>query len=92
MKFDRRSFLAGASASLAVSSWSVSADENRNASKPLTVAAIGHTGRGNFGHGLDTVWLHLSEAEVIAAADPDQAGLAAELKKLNIERGFRDYR
>ncbi len=94
MKFDRRSFLAGASASLVASSWSAFADANPNdsASKPLTVAAIGHTGRGNFGHGLDTVWLHLSETEVIAAADPDKAGLAAELKKLNIDRGFQDYR
>ncbi|MDA0810535.1 MAG: Gfo/Idh/MocA family oxidoreductase [Planctomycetota bacterium] len=98
MKFDRRSFLAGASASLVASSWSAFADANPNdsandsASKPLTVAAIGHTGRGNFGHGLDTVWLHLSETEVIAAADPDKAGLGAELKKLSIDRGFQDYR
>lgn len=92
MKIDRRGFLAGASASLAAASWSASASELAYVSEPLTVAAIGHTGRGNFGHGLDTVWLHLPETEVIAAADPDERGLAAELKKLNIERGFWGYR
>ena len=28
------------------------------------VAVIGRTGRGNYGHGLDTVWLNLPETEV----------------------------
>ena len=92
MKLDRRSFLAGAAASLAAVSRSGSANELAYNIEPLTVAAIGHTGRGNFGHGLDTVWLHQPDVAVIAAADPDERGLAVELKKLNIERGFRDYR
>ena len=92
MKLDRRSFLAGASASLVAVSRSGFANELPFLIEPLTVAAIGHTGRGNFGHGLDTVWLHQPDVAVIAAADPDERGLDAELKKLNIERGFRDYR
>tara|TARA_R110002072_G_scaffold303109_1_gene493957 strand:- start:51835 stop:53037 length:1203 start_codon:yes stop_codon:yes gene_type:complete len=92
MKFDRRSFLASVSATLACHNSRLFADQASSGDGKLSVAAIGHTGRGNFGHGLDTVWLHLPETEVIAASDPDQAGLAAELRKLNIERGFLDYR
>lgn len=61
------------------------------AGKKLRVAIIGHTGRGNYGHGLDTVWLKIPETEIVAVADPNKAGLAKELKKLNVERGFADY-
>ncbi|MGB0578350.1 MAG: Gfo/Idh/MocA family protein, partial [Limisphaerales bacterium] len=60
--------------------------------QPLSVAVIGHTGRGNFGHGLDTVWLRMPETSIVAAADPNEAGLAKELKKLKIDRGYTDYR
>lgn len=92
MRLDRRSFLAGASATLASASGLASAKELPESSEKFTVAAIGHTGRGDFGHGLDTVWLNVPDARMVAAADPDERGLAAELKKLNIERGFSDYR
>ncbi len=62
------------------------------AEPPLSVAVIGHTGRGNYGHGLDAVWLHLDQTKLVAAADPDANGLLKELKRLNIEQGFADYR
>lgn len=57
------------------------------------VAVIGHTGRGNFGHGLDTVWLKIPETEIVAIADGDEAGLLKELEKLNwkIDEGFSHY-
>jgi predicted dehydrogenase len=58
----------------------------------LRVAVVGHTGRGNYGHGLDTMWLRLPETEVVAVADADEKGLAAALKKLKVTRGFGDYR
>ncbi len=58
----------------------------------LRAAIIGHTGHGNYGHGLDTVWNLLPEAEVIAIADADEKGLAAELKKMKLTKGFADYR
>jgi predicted dehydrogenase len=58
----------------------------------LRVAVIGHTGRGNYGHGLDTMWQHLPETEIVAVADADAKGLEAELKKLNAGQGFADYR
>ncbi len=62
------------------------------ASPKHRVAVIGHTGRGNYGHGLDTVWKHLPAVEIVAVADADKGGLRNELAKLGIDRGFRDYR
>lgn len=56
------------------------------------VAVIGHTGRGNYGHGLDVVWREIPGAEVVGVADADAAGLAAAVKRLGGPRGFADYR
>ncbi|MEX2580276.1 MAG: Gfo/Idh/MocA family oxidoreductase [Verrucomicrobiales bacterium] len=58
------------------------------------VGVIGHTGRGNYGHGLDTVWLNLPDAEIAGVADPDSEGLKKELGKLKLggDEGFSDYR
>ncbi len=64
----------------------------RAGERKLRVAVIGHTGRGNYGHSLDTMWLHLPETEIVAVADADEKGLAAAQKKLKLDRGFRDYR
>ena len=44
------------------------------------VGVIGHTGKGNYGHGLDRVWLELPDCEVVAVADPDESGRAATAK------------
>ncbi len=60
--------------------------------RKLRVAVIGHTGRGNYGHGLDAMWLRLPETEIVAVADADEKGLAAEVKKLKLSKGFADYR
>lgn len=63
------------------------------AQEPLMrVAVIGHTGRGNFGHGLDTMWRDVPGARLVAVADADPKGLAAAQAKLGIEKGFSDYR
>lgn len=62
------------------------------ANERMRIAVIGDTGRGNFGHGLDTVWLKIPETEIVAASDPNEQGLAKELKKLKITKGYSDYR
>ena len=82
----RRSFLAAASSAILVSGEVAAAEPKRRG------AVIGHTGRGNYGHGLDTVWNHLPNAEICAVADASPAGLAQELKKLGIDQGYADYR
>ena len=46
------------------------------------VAVIGHTGRGNYGHGIDSMWLDIPQTQIVAVADADAKGLESELKKL----------
>lgn len=62
------------------------------AEQKLRVGVIGHTGRGDYGHGLNTMWLTVPETEIVAVADGDASGLAAMLKKLEVKQGFEDYR
>lgn len=61
-------------------------------SKQYRVAVTGSTGRGNFGHQLDTAWLAVPETKIVAVADDNPDGLAAATKRLKVERAFRDYR
>jgi predicted dehydrogenase len=82
---NRRQFLAAAGVILAGPA--VASTDPR-----LRVAVIGHTGQGNYGHGLDTMWLALPETGIVAVADPDERGLAAARKRLKVERGFADWR
>jgi predicted dehydrogenase len=56
------------------------------------IGVVGHTGRGNYGHGIDEVWLDLPNCEIVAVADADEQGLAAAINKLRAPRGFSDYR
>jgi predicted dehydrogenase len=56
------------------------------------VAVIGHTERGNYGHGLHTMWRGLPETEIVAIADPDEAGRAAAQAEVGMPPGFADYR
>ena len=68
------------------------ARRSQAAEPKLRVGVIGHTGHGDYGHGLDIVWQRLPQTETVAVADADEAGLAAEQKKLGLATGFRDYR
>jgi predicted dehydrogenase len=83
----RRDFL-GASA-LAVTAALLRSEPAR---RRLTVAVIGHTGQGNYGHGEDLVWLKVPQTTVVAVADADSAGRAAEARKLGEVRAFADYK
>jgi len=56
------------------------------------VAVIGCTGRGDYGHGLDVVWRAIPACEIVAVADADPNGLAAAQQRLQLQRGFADYR
>ena len=84
----RREFLVGTSLAAA----GLRATPARGADDPLRVGVIGHTGRGNYGHGLDTVWQLVPGTQVAGVADADAAGLAAAQKRLEVSAGFRDYR
>ena len=71
---NRRQFLGTTAAAAAMfpSGVSFAAGERR-----WRIGVIGHTGRGNFGHGLHTLWLGLPGTEIVGLADPDDAGRAA---------------
>ncbi|MBG98758.1 MAG: 3-chlorobenzoate-3,4-dioxygenase [Solibacterales bacterium] len=55
-------------------------------------AIIGHTGHGEYGHGLDTVWSVFDSVEVVAVADPDDQGRAEAQQRSGAKRAYRDYR
>lgn len=56
------------------------------------VAVIGRTGRGNYGHGLDTVWKEDLPIEVVAVADENPQGRAHVAKMLEAPNSYADYR
>jgi predicted dehydrogenase len=59
---------------------------------PLTAAVIGHTGRGDYGHGLDGIFQNRPGVKLVALADPDDAGRARWAKKISAPRQYADYR
>ena len=56
------------------------------------VGIIGSTGRGNYGHGIDTVWQNFAQCEIVGVADPDEKGRAAAATRLKAPKAFADYR
>lgn len=58
----------------------------------LRVAVIGRTGRGNYGHGLDVVWQQISNVQIVAVADENEAGRVAAQKRLGAKNAYADYR
>jgi len=60
--------------------------------KKYRVAIIGHTGQGNFGHGLDTVWKTLPDHfTVVGVTDLNEKGLAKAVEKTGAEKGYSDH-
>ena len=55
---------------------------------------IGHTGRGNYGHSLDTVYLGMEEIDLVAVADADADGLNEAGERLSVGTAgcYSDYR
>ena len=57
------------------------------------VGIIGHTGRGNYGHGIDVVWANFKDrCEVVAVADADEKGRAEAVKRVEAPKAYADYR
>ena len=86
---NRREFLtttASAAATLAVGERAIAQE------KRWRVGVIGHTGRGDYGHGLHTMWLSVPETQIVGIADADAKGLEAARKKVSGAPGFADYR
>jgi predicted dehydrogenase len=60
--------------------------------KTYRVGIIGRTGRGNYGHGLDTVWAELPNVEVVAVADEHEQGRAEAAKRTRARAAYADFR
>ncbi len=61
--------------------------------KQYRVGIIGRTGKGNYGHGLDTVWKDAPERFAVAAvADENSDGLAKAVERTGAIKGYADYR
>lgn len=56
------------------------------------VGVIGHTGRGDFGHGLSTVWLEFPDTEIVGVADTNPMGREREQKRTRAKDAFANYR
>jgi len=84
----RRGFVGASAVALATARARVRAAEPAK----YRVGVIGHTGRGNYGHGLDRVWLDVPQTQIVAVADADPKGLAAAAARLGSPQPFDDYR
>ncbi len=61
--------------------------------KNYRVAIIGRTGKGDYGHGIDTVWLDFpGRAKIIAIADENGDGRAAASRRLHCDKTYADFR
>jgi predicted dehydrogenase len=59
---------------------------------PLRAAILGHTGEGDYGHALDIVFNDLPGVEVVAVADPNEAGRTKAAQRCKAARQFADWR
>lgn len=87
----RRALLKGAVlATVAPALWAARGDEA--ARPPRRAAIIGHTGGGDYGHGLELVFNDRVGIQVVAVADPDPAGCARAAAASGAAAQYADYR
>src|SRR5688500_7210264 len=55
-------------------------------------AVIGHTGRGDYGHGLDVIFNDVPGVTVVALADPEESGRAKAAARCGAARQYANYR
>lgn len=88
---NRRSFLAASGLALAASRLTHAAADPA-APTPLKAVVIGHTGRGDYGHGLDAIFAGRPGISLVGVADPDPAGRQKAIDRIHAPRGYADYR
>lgn len=57
----------------------------------LRACVYGHTGRGAYGHGLDTCFNKMDNVKVVAVADPDERGREAAAKRIGITKTYPSF-
>ena len=56
------------------------------------IAIIGHTGKGDYGHGLEQAFVGVEGAEIVALADPDADGRQHYAELTGARTAYADYR
>lgn len=59
-----------------------------DAGDPLRAAVIGHTGRGDYGHGLERIFVGKTGIRIVAVVDPDPAGRARTMASIGAGAGY----
>lgn len=85
---NRRIFLKIGGTSAAFSLRNMEAQRVNN----LRAAVIGHTGRGDYGHGLESIFGSRPGIEVVALADPDPEGRSKTAARIGAHRQYADFR
>ncbi|MSU69513.1 MAG: Gfo/Idh/MocA family oxidoreductase [Opitutaceae bacterium] len=62
------------------------------AARGLKAAIIGHTDRGDYGHNLDVIFNDRPGIEIVALADPNEAGRLKARDRSRPRRTYADYR
>jgi hypothetical protein len=88
---NRRQFIATAGSALTAAALTSPLALTAAVDRTWRVAVIGHTKRGDYGHGLDVMWQRIPRVEIVAVADADATGLAAARRRLGGVKGFGDY-
>ena len=88
----RRRFLGLAATAAAASLRSPAAEGGLTPARRYRAAIIGHTGKGNYGHGLDVCFNGREDVEVVAVADPDPTGRARAAQRAKAPRQYADFR
>lgn len=93
---NRRTFLKNAALALGAAELGASLGfpavlPNENGAK-TPAAIIGHTGKGDYGHGLDLIFNERKNIEVVAIADPIASGRAKAAARCGALRQYEDYR
>lgn len=91
---NRREFLRHSAGFAAVSFTAIRTAEavGATSARPMKAAVIGHTGHGNFGHGLEAIFDGVPGVELVALADADATGRAKAQVRTKVPRVYADYR
>ena len=88
----RRDFLSTAAAGALTAPILMQGRAAGDSEKRYRAAVIGDTNRGGYGHNLHLMWALRDDIEVVALADPDEAGRAERAQECDAANTYADYR
>lgn len=89
--FLQQAALTGAGALLLSGCQTTSLPTAKRSTGKFKGVVIGHTGQGNYGHGMDAVMVGHPEIDLVAVADADKEGLAKTAAKIKALRSYTSY-